>query len=212
MEIPAQFRGESQLLIGLSGKNGRRLLAALPGQRGRYPLGTIRTAPDGTTFVPAARATNAACFSRADQGWARALCAQDRSIKNTYEVLSHLNRLTAETPMTDHAFVTSDHRVERSAFGNVEIVVNYGPEPYEHKGTILPAYGLLVESPTFVAFHASRYRGIDYAPSALFTMRSLDGKPLAESKRVRVFHGFGPSRVRLGDKELTVEREMEVTP
>jgi hypothetical protein len=112
--------------------------------------------------------------------------------------------------MTDHEFVTADHRVERSAFGNVQITVNYGPEPYEHDGTVLPAFGLLVQSPTFVAFHASRYAGIDYKPSALFTMRSLDGKPLDESKQVRIFHGFGPTQVRVGDKVVSVEREAVV--
>jgi hypothetical protein len=208
--IPAQYQGESEVLVGLSGKSGRLVLGTTPGQRGRYSLGTIRTTPKGPEFVPAERATNTACFSRADQGWGTELCAQDRSIKNTYEVLSYLNRLTAETPMTDHEFVTADHRVERSAFGNVQITVNYGPEPYEHDGTVLPAFGLLVQSPTFVAFHASRYAGIDYKPSALFTMRSLDGKPLDESKQVRIFHGFGPTQVRVGDKVVSVEREAVV--
>jgi hypothetical protein len=212
VKIPPQYRGESQLLIGLSGKGGRLLLGTIPGQNGRYSLGTIRTTPKGPVFIPANHDTNTACFSRADQGWGADLCAEDRSIKNTYEVLSYLNRVTAESPMTDHAFVTADHRVERSAFGDVQILVNYGPEPYEHNGTVLPPYGLLVESPTFVAFHASRYRGIDYEPSALFTLRSLDGKPLAQSQKIRVYHGFGSPRVRIGTKTFTVEREAEITP
>ncbi len=208
--IPTQYQGESQILIGLSGKQGRQMLGTLPGQQGRYSLGTIRTTPEGPVFTPSEPDADTACFSRADAGWGEALCSQDRSIKNTYEVLSYLNRLTADIPMTDHAFVTPDHRVERSAFGDVQVVVNYGPESYEQGGTILPAYGFLVESPTFVAFHANRYNGVDYERSALFTARSLDGRPLADSARVRIYHGFGPAQVRLGGKTFTVEREAEV--
>ena len=209
--IPPEFRGESQIMIGLSGRNGREILRGITGQKERYHLGSIRTTPEGVVFAPAAETgADSGCFARADQGWGSDLCAHDRTIKNTYEVLSHLNRLTAETPMTDHAFVTADHRVERSAFGEVRILANYGPEPYEHEGTVLPAYGFLVESPIFVAFHAIRHRDIDYGRGALFTLRSLDGRPLAESRRVRVFHGFGPTRVRIGDREFDVEREAEV--
>ncbi len=204
--IPAQYAGESLLMIGLTGEGGRQRLSNVFGGRGRYDLGAIRTTPKGPVFVPT-RDTNAACFSRADSGWAEGMVATDRTIKNTYEVLSYLNRLTAETPMTDHAFVTPDHRVERSAFGNVEIVVNYGPEPYEHRGAVLPAYGFLVTSPTFVAFHASRYNGIDYSPTALFTIRSLDGRPIEQSSKVRVYHGFGPKRVKIGGKVFEAARE-----
>ena len=211
VSIPPQYAGESQLLIGLTGDRGRQPLSNVHGSGDRYPLGTIRTTAQGPQFVAAPAQTNAACFARADHGWAEGMCASDRAIKNTYEVLSHLNRITAERPMTDHAFVTPDRRVERSAFGDVEIIVNYGPQPYEHSGTVLPAYGFLVTSPTFVAFHAQRYAGIDYDPSALFTIRGLDVAPIAKSSKVRIFHGFGHARVRVAGREFLVQREQVVS-
>ena len=210
VSIPPQYAGESRLMIGITGEGGRQTLSNVYGGGGRYDLGTIRTTPKGPVFAPT-RDTNAACFSRADGGWAQGMCATDRMIKNTYEVLSYLNRIAAETPMTDHAFVTPDHRVERTAFGDVAVVVNYGPEPYSHNGTVLPAYGFVVTSPTFVAFHASHHNGIDYSPTALFTIRSLDGNPIEQSAKVRIYHGFGPTRVRLGRKMFEVERALVVS-
>jgi len=211
VRIPSQYAGESQLWIGLTCADGRQRLANANGVNGRYPLGFIRTMPRGPKFVPLTPKGDPACLARADDGWAEALCPTDRCIKNTYEVLSYLNRLTAERPMSDHAFLTDDRRVERSAFGDVEIVVNYGPEPFEQAGMRLPAYGFLITSPTFVAFHAERYNGIDYKPSALFTVRSLDGEPIQHSSRVRIFHGFGPEQLRLGRRVFDVSREAVVS-
>jgi hypothetical protein len=41
----------------------------------------------------------------------------DQFIKNTYEVLSPLNRTTALQPMTDHRFLTRNRKVETTRFG-----------------------------------------------------------------------------------------------
>jgi hypothetical protein len=41
-------------------------------------------------------------------------------------------------------------------------------------------------------------------------MRSLDGKSLATSGKVRIFHAFGDPRVVLNGRERTVEREAMV--
>jgi len=112
--------------------------------------------------------------------------------------------------------------VEYSEFGEVQIWVNYGTEPYvvpapegdlaglTNQPTTLPENGFLVLSPRFVAFHATAFGGVKYQPSALFTLRSQDGKPLEEAKQVRVFHGFGDTRVKVCGKALRVARE-EVT-
>jgi len=87
----------------------------------------------------------------------------DQFIKNTWEVLSPLHRVTALSPMTDHRFLRADRRVERTRFaGEVEITVNYGPADYETTSALLPPYGFLVESPGVVAYYARRYRGVDY--------------------------------------------------
>ena len=64
-----------------------------------------------------------------------------------------------------------------------------------------------LESPQFIAFCATRYGGIDYPRPALFTARSLDGKPIAESSKVRIYHGFGDRRIKLFGKQFEVARE-----
>ena len=79
------------------------------------------------------------------------------------------------------------------------------------RGALLPANGFLVTSPAFVAFHAKRYNGIDYDPTALFTLRSLDGLPIPTSKQIRVFHGFGPRQVRIGPRVFEVEKEQIIS-
>ena len=108
----------------------------------------------------------------------------DRFIKNTWEVLSPLNRLTALSPMEDHRFLTPDRQVEYTRFGgDVEVAVNYGTAPYTRHGYTLPQYGFLVESPTLVAYYARE----GAAAPVLRVRRSLDGVPLARSQRIRVY-------------------------
>ena len=72
---------------------------------------------------------------------------------------------------------------------------------------MLPPGGFLIEAPTFVAFHALNWNGLAYSDAPLFTLRSADGQPLALSRSVRVFHGFGDSRVRLAGCAFTVAKE-----
>ena len=132
----------------------------------------------------------------------------DQFIKNTYEVLSPLGRVTGLLPMTDHRFVTADRNVESTRFGNdVNIMVNYGAADYSAPRAVLPQYGFLIESPTLVAFHARTYGGVKYAQPALFVIRSMDGKPLASSRQVRIYHAFGDNRVEFRGKVVEVETE-----
>jgi len=221
VEVPDKYQGDVEWLIGLYKADGRAELTGLVSVNGRHHLGTLRVEGDHLTFVPSTRRANPRLLARADQGWAQGLNETDRFIKNTYEVLSWLNRITAETPMTDHRFLTPDRSVEYSAFGEVQIWVNYGPEPYvvpppeplqalSDQPTILPENGFLVLSPRFVALHATSFGGLTYEESVLFTARSLDDRPLWESERVRIYHGFGEPRLQLGGKEFQVEREAVV--
>ena len=133
----------------------------------------------------------------------------DQFIKNTYEVLSPLGRVTALLPMTDHRFVTRDRTVEATRFGaDVDITVNYGNHDFTSGQTVLPPYGFLIESPGLVAFYARRYGRLTYADPPLFVLWSLDGRPLASSKRVRIYRGFGDRRVEFKGKIVEVESEM----
>jgi hypothetical protein len=132
----------------------------------------------------------------------------DQFIKNTYEVLSPLNRVTALLPMTDHRFLTSDRQVENTRFGEeVTITVNYGSQDFKAGGTVLPQYGFIIESPTLVAFHARSYRGAIYAQPSLFVLRSLDAAPLTSSRQVRIYRGFGDRRLEWKGKTIEVETE-----
>lgn len=132
----------------------------------------------------------------------------DQFIKNTYEVLSPLHRITALLPMTDHRFLTPDRRVETTRFGqDVNILVNYGPADYQAPQVTLPAYGFLIESPQLVAYYARRYRALSYQDPPLFVLRSEDDRPLASSRRVRIYHGFGDRRVEFRGKIVEVENE-----
>jgi hypothetical protein len=127
-------------------------------------------------------------------------------IKNTWEVLSPLNTITAERQFSSHEFLTPDRLVQRTRFGAVTITVAY--EKAARIGdNAVPAYGFIIESPGYVAFCATRYNGLDYAEPVLFTVHSLDGKPIAESSKVRIYHGFGDGRIRLLGEEFNVARE-----
>jgi len=123
--------------------------------------------------------------------------------------------------MTQHRFLTPDRRVQESTFGEgadtVVVVVNMGGTPFTYasrtSGKVeLPPYGFIAESKTFVALHALSYGGLDYARPVMFTLRSLDNRPLPRSHQVRVYHAFGPEQIRLGKATLTVPREAIVAP
>lgn len=145
-------------------------------------------------------------WSRGDNGWGAHLTPADRVIKNVWEVLSPLNRITAERTMDDHEFLTADRLLQRTRFGDLTITVAY-EQPAEVGEHTLPPYGFVIESPWFVAFCATRYNGLQYASPTLFTVRSLDDEPLEQSRRVRIYHGFGDATIRICGKELTVPRQ-----
>lgn len=158
----------------------------------------------------------AGLFVRGANGWTEGLVAVDRFVKNTHEILSPLNEITAQVPMARHEFLTADRRAQHSVFGEgksaVEVVVNMGEKPLQWKSAMggqieLPPNGFLVEAPAFVAFHAQNWNGRRYGSAPLFTLRSLDGKPLSESRRIQVFHGFGDAELRVRGTLRTVVKE-----
>jgi len=166
--------------------------------------------------APSTNAPNPALFARADGGWAAELHPMDRFVKNTYEILSPLNELTARMRMTQHRFLTPDRKVQQSTFGEgadaVVVVVNEGREPFTYSSRFsgkveLSPYGFVAESRTFVAFHASSYSGLTYSAPVMFTLRSLDNRPLSRSRQVRVYHAFGSDQLRLGKATVAVPTE-----
>jgi hypothetical protein len=182
------------------------------------------TGPPTSAQAPAAEAPAAepdpALFVRGDHGWAEGMHPMDRFLKNTHEVLSPLNELTARVPMTAHEFLGAGRRAQHSVFGEgprrVDVVVNMGNAPIQWQskagGAVeLPPYGFVVEGPEFLAFCARNWNGQAYASPPLFTLRSLDGRPLARSRRVAVYHGFGDAALRFAGKVHTVTRETVLT-
>lgn len=210
VEVPKQFDGPAQVGLGML-LGGRRIaLGHLPNRGLRYHVGTLDVSQEGVEFRPAKPAEPAEIWSQGDGGWAEDLCPTDRVIKNAWEVLSPLNLITAETPLSSHEFLTDDRLLQRTRFGEVTITVAYG-KPARIGDDAVPAFGFIVQSPLFVAFCATRYNGVDYAKPALFTAGSLDGKPIAESAKVRIYHGFGDQRIRLFGREFEVAREETVS-
>lgn len=137
-------------------------------------------------------------------------------MKNTHEVLSPLNEITGKMPMTSHEFLTADRKVQRSMFSDgtrtVEVVVNMGGVSFQWQSKLggvieLPPYGFLAESPEFVVFRAQTWSCHRYAAPPLFTLRSADGRPLAQSRRIKVFQASGDAELQLRGRALTVGKE-----
>jgi hypothetical protein len=230
--VPKGLEGTFDVRVGCYARPslGRvSLIGESDGER-RYTVGRLTVKGNAVTFeprTPPRRETRGdpALFTRSDGGWAEGMHPVDVYVKNTYEVLSPLNELTSRMPMEEHTFLTKDCKVIRSVFGRgdeaVTAVVNMGEAPYrlasdaagEGDGeVVLPPNGFLVRAPTFAAFHASTFGGRAYEDPPLVTLRSLDGKPLAESGKVRIWHGFGDPRVRFRGREWRVVKEQVVAP
>lgn len=157
-----------------------------------------------------------AVYSRSQGGWTEGMHPFDIFVKNTHEILSPLNKVTAQMELARFDFLTSDKSVARSVFqgeGKTLIAtVNYGAEPYRSVSIIggdfeIPQYGFVIESSDFIAFNASLYNGVKYEEPVLFTLRSLDGKPVWNSKEVKVYHGFGSPELAMGAFKYTVHQE-----
>jgi hypothetical protein len=178
-------------------------------------------APTDELALPESGKPDVGCFTRGHNGWTQGMCLVDRFVKNTAEIISPLNEITSKMQMVEHGFLSDDGKVQLTVFRNVpasifdhevRVVVNKGDRNFVinskyGKEVILPPYGFLVECPTFIAFHALSWNGIMYDTPALFTIRSQDGASIEWSSKVRIFHGFGDSRLKLGDKILEVASE-----
>jgi hypothetical protein len=206
IEVPESIAGRAEIRLGML-DNGQRIALGDLAQEGlRYHVGTVVVGPQSISLEPVEISEPTELWSRGDGGWGEHLCRTDRVIKNVWEVLSPLNRITAEMPLASHEFLTPDRLLQRTRFGDVTITVAYD-KPARIGDDAVPAYGFIIQSPTYVAFCATRYQGIEYSSPTLFTAQSPDGRPLQESRQVRIYHGFGDSRIRLFGRDFTVPRE-----
>ncbi|UCG57015.1 MAG: hypothetical protein JSU70_19390 [Phycisphaerales bacterium] len=162
------------------------------------------------------QASDQSCYVRSDNGWAEGMHQLDVFIKNTHEVLGPLHAATAHDRLTRLQFLTEDSKVRQATYGHGEratrVVVNFGTK--EAKVTtelggdvVLPPWGFVVEGPRFAAFHACRWAGQEYGKGAMFTLRATDNENLNDARRVRVFHAFGPAKLRWKQDLYEVRRE-----
>ncbi|HLH54202.1 MAG TPA: DUF5696 domain-containing protein [Verrucomicrobiae bacterium] len=227
VDIPQNIVGPVEVRTGLydPATGTRARLKERRGQNRDYLIGKLIVLTNGIEFQPAntlpAPGPSLDVFTHAENGWAAGMNETDRFIKNTYEVLSPLNELTAKLPMTSHQFITPDRKIQRTTFGEgtaqVNVTVNLSDAeclcPCRFGGQLrLPPLGFLAEGPAFVAFYSLNWGGREFDEPALFTMRSTDGKSLSASRKIRVFHAFGDDKLRLGSNVVSVQREGLVDP
>ena len=152
------------------------------------------------------------CLARSDGGWAegKGLTPWECFLKNTFEAVSHMERLRYRSPLLFRRFLDGAATVEETWFGeDLRIVVNFGPKDYtdEEGQFTLPPSGFWIQHPNFHAFHATKAHGIEYETPALFTVRSLEGKMYLRAESVRIYHGFGPAKIQLGGRTFEIARE-----
>ena len=226
--VPDGVGGSLEIRMGLfqPSRGSRRAVLMGSDEDGErsYTVGRLSVSGSSLTceIVPPAASKGTgdrALYTRGAQGWSDGMNRLDRFVKNTAEILSPLNELTARTTVTDHQFLTGNYKVQRTVFGEgtnrTEVIVNANSGNYAYAaggnlGTLLlPPYGFLVQSPTFVAFCALETGEGKFSGPTLFTVRSLDGKPLGPGVRARVFHGFGDPQFTWSGKTFAVTREAE---
>jgi len=222
VEIPDGLEGKFDVMTGMFGSyNGTR--AVLQGERdgeGRYKIGAVIINKDGIKFeppktkAPKKDETDLSVFCRSNNGWAEDLQLFDIFLKNTHEILSPLNEITAKMVITDFDYLSPDYKITKSVFGENKVVavVNRSNKDFNYickdgSTATLPPLGFVIESPEFIAFHAKSWNGINYDNSTIFTIRSLDKKPINKSKKIRVFHGFGDSKIKIGKNIRSVNKE-----
>ena len=158
--------------------------------------------------------TDLSVFCSAENGWAENLNVFDIFLKNTHEILAPLNEITTQMVITDFTYLSPDYKITKTVFGEIEVVavVNRSSKDFNYtckdgSTATLPPLGFVIESPEFIAFYAKSWNGINYKNLLLFTIRSLDKKPINESKKIRIFHGFGDSKIKIGKNSRIVKKE-----
>ncbi|MCP4263394.1 MAG: hypothetical protein GY774_38690 [Planctomycetes bacterium] len=161
------------------------------------------------------------CYTRSDNGWAENMHPMDVFMKNTYEILGPLHRVTAHDVLRQLEFLNKDHTLRQAIYGQgknaTRIIVNFGKEEARVTSelgadVVLPPWGFVIEGPRFTAFHALRWNKEQYPDGALFTLQTKDDKDLKNSNHIRVFHAFGPENLRWNNNIYKIKREQMIQP
>jgi hypothetical protein len=76
---------------------------------------------------------------------------------------------------------------------------------------VLPPYGFVIQSPMLVAWHSRSFQGQNFAEPTFVVVRSLDGRPITSSGRLRFFRALGDRQIRWDGKTLDLDEELIVT-
>ncbi len=165
--------------------------------------------------------TDISCYTRCDNGWAENMYPLDVFIKNTYEVLGPLHTATAHDVLSQLKFLNKERTLRQAIYGKgknaIRIIVNFGTEEAQIKSelganVILPPWGFAIEGPRFAAFYALKWNTEEYDKGTLFTLQSKDEKDLKNSNQIRIFHAFGPEKLRWKDKIYKIKRQQVIQP
>jgi hypothetical protein len=145
----------------------------------------------------------------------------DVFLKNTHEVLGPLHSVTAHDVLRQLEFLDKDQTLRQAIYGQgknaTRIIVNFAATEARVKSklggdVILPRWGFIIEGPRFAAFHALRWNTEEDGNGALFTLQAKDDKDLKNSRRIRVFHAFGPENLRWKNNIYKIKREQVIQP
>ena len=208
---PRGLDGPAEIRVGLL-HDGQRVAAGAAGPGRGCATASARSRPRrraSSSGRPSVKHSTE-LWSRGDRGWGEELCA-DRP--------GHQEHLGGAQPAVHGSRPAADERA-RVPHGRpplaADAVRRRDGDAWPTRSR--PGWATTACRPTasssrarsYIAFCATRYNGVDYRTPALFTARSLDGRPIAESSKVRIYHGFGDRRIRLFGKEFEVAKEETV--
>ncbi len=152
-------------------------------------------------------------FMLGDEGWGEGLHPFDIFLKNLYEIFIPFRRIVFGKKLLRYEFLDEKDLVVSVNFeGDIEGVVNFGGSHYEyfspsHGKTLLPPYGFMLSSPGFLAFYAYGINDYKKEKPLLVSVRTLDEKNFKSTKRLKVYHAFGPSEFKFMRKIIDVREE-----
>lgn len=92
--------------------------------------------------------------------------AQLEYVRQSYEILATLHRLTVDATVADFQWLTDDGLVEKTIFTDgTEIICNCSDKPFGNADLDLPAYGFYVRHRQFVAHYAERVGNEKFTPA-----------------------------------------------
>ncbi len=152
-------------------------------------------------------------FMIGDEGWGEGLHPFDIFLKNLYEIFIPFRELVFGKKLLRYEFLDEKDLVVSVSFeGDIEGVVNFGGSHYEyfsisHGRVFLPPYGFLLSSPEFLSFYAYGINDYKKEKPLLVSVRTLDGENFKTTKRLKVYHAFGPSEFKFMRKIIDVREE-----